>query len=151
MVLCNSSSYGWQQTAAGSRYSCGSRCRIQTDTNSIVSLQEIAEATSRGTHTCIGIRVNCIITGLMGILSLSLSLVLGYGVGCAYTRSLLVLSHLYMGGGLHPVLRGVLTGIETVSYLFRSISLTLRMVCNTVAGHVLLCILLSMGSSGNTK
>ena len=54
------------------------------------------------------------------------------------------LGHMYLGSGLVDVLRGILSLIEGASSLFRSISLSLRLVCNSIAGHILLGILLDM-------
>ena len=52
--------------------------------------------------------------------------------------------HLFLGRGLHTALRSVLGIIECLSTVFRSVSLTLRTVCNGAAGHVLLGVLLEM-------
>ena len=41
----------------------------------------------------------------------------------------------------------MLTYIEYVSTLFRSVSLSLRIVCNSIAGHILLAVLYSMHTS----
>ena len=61
-----------------------------------------------------------------------------------YTRSMQCIGHMYIGNGLPHILRCVLGCIEVVSTLFRSVSLSLRIVCNTVAGHVLLGVLIDM-------
>ncbi len=58
--------------------------------------------------------------------------------------------HLYLGSGLHPALRTALGIIETVSSSFRCASLTLRTVCNAVAGHVLLAVLTDMTVTAST-
>ena len=52
--------------------------------------------------------------------------------------------HVYIGQGQHVVLRGLLGCIETLSLSFRSVSLSLRVVCNATAGHVLLAVLVEM-------
>ena len=62
----------------------------------------------------------------------------------AYTRCLAAVAHLYLGEGLHPLLRVTLGLVECLSTLFRAVSLSLRTVCNGVAGHVLLAVLLEM-------
>ncbi len=61
-----------------------------------------------------------------------------------YDRCLQPAGHLYLGRGLHPALRMALGIIETASSSFRCVSLTLRTVCNAVAGHVLLAVLIDM-------
>jgi F0F1-type ATP synthase membrane subunit a len=55
--------------------------------------------------------------------------------------------HLYLGEGLHDVLRVLLAMIESVSILFRASSLSLRVVCNSIAGHLLLSVLVEMTTS----
>ena len=59
----------------------------------------------------------------------------------AGTRSGYLLSHLYIGAGLTTPLRLVLAMIETLSTAFRTVSLSLRVLCNAVAGHTLLLVL----------
>ena len=59
--------------------------------------------------------------------------------------------HLYLGTGLHAALRIALSLIEMVSSSFRCASLTLRTVCNAVAGHVLLAVLMEMTLSGDAS
>nr|QHQ98698.1 ATP synthase F0 subunit a [Sulcionema specki] len=49
-------------------------------------------------------------------------------------------SHFYVGTGLHEIIRLLLTVIEMVSTLFRVVSLTMRLYCNMLAGHILLSI-----------
>ena len=55
--------------------------------------------------------------------------------------------HLFLGEGLHSGLRVLLALIESVSILFRAVSLSLRVVCNSIAGHLLLAVLLEMTTS----
>nr|ATQ37482.1 ATP synthase F0 subunit a [Rhynchopus euleeides] len=62
-------------------------------------------------------------------------------------RAAYTVSHLYLGSGLYAVLRSMLTYIEYVSTLFRSVSLSLRIVCNSIAGHILLAVLYNMHTS----
>ena len=59
-------------------------------------------------------------------------------------RSMYTVDHLYLGTGLHDVLRILLACIESVSILFRAVSLSLRVVCNSIAGHLLVGVLLEM-------
>ena len=54
------------------------------------------------------------------------------------------MGHVYIGEGQHAVLRGLLGCIETLSLTFRAVSLSLRVVCNATAGHVLLAVLVEM-------
>ena len=61
-----------------------------------------------------------------------------------YTRALYTLGHVYIGAGQHAVLRIALGLIETMSMSFRAVSLSLRIVCNATAGHVLLAVLIEM-------
>ena len=61
-----------------------------------------------------------------------------------YARSMHTLGHVYIGAGQHPLLRVSLGVIETLSVSFRSVSLSLRIVCNATAGHVLLAVLVEM-------
>ena len=56
-----------------------------------------------------------------------------YGVG-----------HVYIGEGQHSLLRVLLGCIEYLSISFRAVSLSLRVVCNATAGHVLLAVLIEM-------
>ena len=63
--------------------------------------------------------------------------------GC-YARCGYPVGHLYLGDGMHGVLRCALGCVETLSSTFRAISLSLRTVCNGVAGHVLLAVLVDM-------
>ena len=57
------------------------------------------------------------------------------------------MGHLNIGVGLHAGLRLSLSSLELVSSLFRPLSLSLRLVCNSVAGHILLGVLLDMLAS----
>lgn len=61
-----------------------------------------------------------------------------------YTRSMHTLGHMYLGKGQPSALRLALGCIEVASASFRCVSLTLRTVCNAVAGHVLLSVLVDM-------
>ena len=71
------------------------------------------------------------------------------GTHLAYTsrRSMYTIDHLFLGEGLHSALRVLLALIESVSILFRAVSLSLRVVCNSIAGHLLLAVLLEMTTS----
>nr|QHQ98668.1 ATP synthase F0 subunit a [Rhynchopus humris] len=64
-----------------------------------------------------------------------------------YRRSMHTVDHLYLGEGLHDALRILLAMIESVSILFRAVSLSLRVVCNSIAGHLLLSVLVEMTTS----
>jgi F0F1-type ATP synthase membrane subunit a len=57
------------------------------------------------------------------------------------------LGHMYLGEGLHDILRALLGIIEYASTSFRALSLTLRVVCNSIAGHLLLSVLVEMSTS----
>ena len=57
------------------------------------------------------------------------------------------IGHVYIGTGQHPLLRLSLGIIEVASTLFRGVSLSLRVVCNATAGHVLLAVLVDMTTS----
>ena len=61
-----------------------------------------------------------------------------------YNRALHGIGHMYIGLGQHAALRVVLGAIELLSNSFRAVSLSLRLVCNAVAGHVLLAVLVEM-------
>ena len=78
------------------------------------------------------------------VLGANIALVLVPVCTCMYTRALYGMGHLLIGEGQHPILRLSLGSIETLSGAFRSVSLSLRIVCNAVAGHVLLAVLLEM-------
>ena len=80
----------------------------------------------------------------VAVLCANLGLVLLHAVAHQYTRSLYGLGHVYIGQGQHAGLRISLGGIETLSGLFRAVSLSLRVVCNATAGHVLLAVLVEM-------
>ena len=49
--------------------------------------------------------------------------------------------HMYIGSGLPSILRTVLAAIEGLSTAFRVVSLSLRVLCNSIAGHCLLLVL----------
>jgi len=87
--------------------------------------------------------VVCYTTAVLGM---NASLVLWLALGSMYTRSLYGLGHVYIGHGQPVVLRVALGAIETLSGCFRSVSLSLRVVCNATAGHVLLAVLVEMTS-----
>ena len=78
------------------------------------------------------------------VLCTSMAVVLLHVVGHHWTRSMYVAGHVYIGQGQHALLRLVLGLIETLSGSFRSVSLSLRIVCNATAGHVLLAVLVEM-------
>jgi F0F1-type ATP synthase membrane subunit a len=75
--------------------------------------------------------------------------VLSHALACLYTRSLYGVAHVYIGYGQHVLLRIALGVIETLSGCFRSVSLSLRVVCNAAAGHVLLAVLVEMSCSAS--
>ena len=70
-----------------------------------------------------------------------------HGVGHLYTRTMHGVGHLLIGMGQPVLLRLCLGCVEVLSTLFRSVSLSLRVVCNATAGHVLLAVLLEMVST----
>ena len=78
------------------------------------------------------------------VLCVNVALVLLHSVAIQYDRSSYTVGHVYIGYGQHVVLRMCLGVIETLSTLFRSVSLSLRLVCNATAGHVLLAVLTEM-------
>ena len=87
--------------------------------------------------------VVCYTTAVLGI---NASLVLWLALGALYTRGYYGLGHVYIGHGQPVALRVALGIIETLSGCFRSVSLSLRVVCNATAGHVLLAVLVEMTS-----
>ena len=80
----------------------------------------------------------------IAVLSINAAVVLLNTCASVYTRACYALGHLYIGHGQHSLLRIALGVIETLSGSFRSVSLSLRIVCNAVAGHVLLAVLVEM-------
>ncbi len=66
---------------------------------------------------------------------------------CMQTRSMYGVGHVYIGQGQHVLLRIALGLVETLSGSFRAVSLSLRIVCNATAGHVLLAVLVEMTCS----
>ena len=78
------------------------------------------------------------------VLGINMALVTVHVIGHLWTRSVYSLGHVYIGQGQHAVLRLALGLIETLSGGFRSVSLSLRIVCNATAGHVLLAVLVEM-------
>ena len=64
-----------------------------------------------------------------------------------HMRSMYGVGHVYIGQGQHSLLRMTLGLVEILSGSFRSVSLSLRLVCNAVAGHVLLAVLVDMTTS----
>ena len=85
-----------------------------------------------------------VISYITVVLSTNVGLVLLHVVAGTYHRSLWLISHLYIGNGQHTLLRVALGLIEITSSMFRAASLSLRVVCNATAGHVLLSVLLDM-------
>ena len=55
-----------------------------------------------------------------------------------------LIEHMYLGEGLVHLLRSMLSLLEMLSWSFRWISLSLRISCNSTAGHILLCVLCDM-------
>ena len=78
------------------------------------------------------------------MLCVNVAIVLLHVLVHQWTRSVYVLGHVYIGQGQHPGLRIALGVIETLSGGFRAMSLSLRIVCNATAGHVLLAVLVEM-------
>ena len=83
----------------------------------------------------------------VAVLCISTAMVLMFTLMNIHTRSWYGLGHVYIGHGQHSVLRILLGIIEIMSGSFRSVSLSLRIVCNAVAGHVLLAVLVDMTTS----
>ena len=75
------------------------------------------------------------------VLLTSLSSVGLHLLGVTLKRGGYTLAHLYLGVGLVAPLRAALCSIEYLSGLFRAVSLSLRILCNSVAGHSLLLVL----------
>ena len=88
-----------------------------------------------------------VITYLLVVLGVNVGVVLLHVLAHVYHRCLHSLGHVYIGMGQHPLLRIALGGIEVTSTLFRAASLSLRVVCNATAGHVLLAVLVDMTTS----
>ena len=88
-----------------------------------------------------------VITYLLVVLGVNVGVVLLHVLAHAYHRCLHSLGHVYIGMGQHTLLRIALGGIEVTSTLFRAASLSLRVVCNATAGHVLLAVLVDMTTS----
>ena len=78
------------------------------------------------------------------VLGHNVAIVLMHVLVHQWSRSLYCLGHVYIGSGQHVVLRSLLGCIETSSLSFRAVSLSLRVVCNATAGHVLLAVLVEM-------
>ena len=90
------------------------------------------------------------ITYLTVVLATNIGIVLLHVVVSTYHRSMYSIGHVYIGTGQHPLLRLALGIIEVASTLFRAVSLSLRVVCNATAGHVLLAVLVDMTTSTST-
>ena len=75
------------------------------------------------------------------LLGVNIGYILVLSASSSQKRGGHALGHLYIGVGLPAALRVVLCGVEYLSGLFRAVSLTLRILCNTVAGHSLLLVL----------
>ena len=88
-----------------------------------------------------------VITYLTVVLATNIGIVLLHVVVSTYHRSMYSIGHVYIGTGQHPLLRLALGIIEVASTLFRAVSLSLRVVCNATAGHVLLAVLVDMTTS----
>ncbi len=80
----------------------------------------------------------------MAVLAHNYGVALCVPISYVYLRNGTPLAHLYLGQGLPSVLRVSLGALEGLSVLFRPISLSLRVVCNSLAGHLLLSVLLDM-------
>ena len=80
------------------------------------------------------------------MLATNVGAVLLHSILHQYHRGLYCIGHMYIGAGQHVVLRIALGCIETASSMFRAMSLSLRVVCNATAGHVLLAVLIEMRS-----
>merc|ERR1712151_41750 len=92
----------------------------------------------------LGVFVLLVVCMLGLVLCMSCVLVGCVGVGVVVVRSGYLLGHMYVGAGLSPVLRSSLACIEIVSCCFRVVSLSLRLNCNMLAGHVLLSIIATL-------
>ncbi len=88
---------------------------------------------------------------MVAIVSIGLSLLLanvasvaGLAMVTATIRGGYLVGHLYIGEGLASPLRVALALIESLSLSFRAVSLSLRILCNSIAGHSLLLVLQSL-------
>merc|ERR1711976_536840 len=86
----------------------------------------------------------------LSVLATNVGAVLLHSVLHQYHRSLYCIGHMYIGAGQHVVLRISLGCIEIASSMFRAVSLSLRVVCNATAGHVLLAVLIEMTVSSTS-
>ena len=84
------------------------------------------------------------------VLCTTTAMVMLFTLTTIHTRNWYGLGHVYIGQGQHALLRMALGSIEILSGSFRSVSLALRLVCNAVAGHVLLAVLVDMTTSAIT-
>jgi len=80
----------------------------------------------------------------VSVLGTAVGLVLLTTLSSVYARSSYIVGHVYIGQGQTSLLRVALGYIEVLSSVFRSVSLSLRIVCNATAGHVLLAVLVEM-------
>ena len=91
-----------------------------------------------------GVTLLLVVCYTTAVLGMNAALVLCVALGSMYTRGLYGLAHVYIGHGQPVPLRIALGVIETLSGTFRAVSLSLRVVCNATAGHVLLAVLVEM-------
>jgi len=70
-------------------------------------------------------------------LSLSLSIFLGMNIICVKTHKLEFFS-LFLPAGTSVALAFLLVPVELISYIFKPLSLAIRLFCNMMAGHTLL-------------
>ena len=89
---------------------------------------------------------------LIVTLSLSLALFIGINIICIRTHGMHFFS-LFLPSGTSVVLAFLLVPIELISYIFKPISLSIRLFANMMAGHTLLKVIAGfaftlMGKSG---
>jgi len=70
-------------------------------------------------------------------LSLSLTIFIGMNIICVKTHKLEFFS-LFLPSGTSVVLAFLLVPVEIISYIFKPLSLAIRLFCNMMAGHTLL-------------
>ena len=89
---------------------------------------------------------------LIQTMVLALSVFIGVVIICAFTHGFHMLS-LFLPGGTSLALAFLLVPIEIVSYIFKPLSLAIRLFANMMAGHTLLKVIAGfawamMGSGG---
>ena len=96
---------------------------------------------------CMTRRTSLVVCYTAAVLGVNAGVVLLSTCVCMWSRSGYGVAHMYIGQGQHVLLRISLGLIETLSGSFRAVSLSLRIVCNATAGHVLLAVLIEMTCS----